>query len=173
MSPPTLADELREWARGSLPLTAAVELLIRSFGGRFAARNRPWIRIGPSGAAWLDDSALAAGLGALSGGERRVLTVVAALADSTGSRRIDLADVITGVDRDSLDVILAALAHAAGTQVDTRLEFENESGIPQLVPLPSLHPWPGQVSGFGAVAQRRPPGGGRVSTSGDSAESRP
>ena len=82
----------RFWAACSLSLTAAVELLIRRFGGRFAAATTPRIRFELTGAIWLDDRYLPAGLGGLSGGERRILTVVvvAALAEATGARRIDL-----------------------------------------------------------------------------------
>lgn len=34
---------LRAWARGSYGDEAAVELLIRSFGGRFALPGSPWV----------------------------------------------------------------------------------------------------------------------------------
>ncbi len=142
MNPPNLDDRLRTWARGSLPLTAAAELLIRSFDGRFAAASQPWIRVESTGATWLDDQYLAAGLGGLSGGERRVLTVVAALADSTGARRIDLTDVVTGIDRDNLDLVLAALAHAAGSHEHAGLEVAADERSARLVRLPPLHPWP-------------------------------
>ena len=86
MNTPDVDDRLRAWARGCLPLTAAVELLIRSFDGRFAVASQPWIRVEPTGAVWLDDQHLTASLGGLSGGERQVHSVVAALADSTQDR---------------------------------------------------------------------------------------
>jgi len=135
-------DALRSWAAGSLLLTAAVELLTRCFDGRFAAASQPWIRVEPNGWTWLDDQDLAASLGALSRGERRVLTVVAALADSTGARRIDLTDVVTGIDRENLDLVLAALAHAAGSHEHAGLEVSDDSRSARLVRLPPLHPWP-------------------------------
>ena len=65
MNTPHLDDRLRARARGSLPLTAAVELLIRSFDGRFAAASQPWIRVEPTGAVWLDDQYLAATTGSI------------------------------------------------------------------------------------------------------------
>jgi len=139
---PGTVEPLRAWARGSLPLSAAVELLVHAFDGRFAAASQPWIRVEPTGAVWLDDQFLAAGLGALSGGERRVLTVVAALADSTGTRRIDLTDVVTGLDRDNLDLVLAALDHASGSHEHAGLELADDRHSARLVRLPSLHPWP-------------------------------
>lgn len=76
-----------------------MELLVRAFCERFARADQPWIRVEPTGATWLEDHFLAASLGALSGGERRVHTVVVALADTTGTRRLDLVDVVTGIDR--------------------------------------------------------------------------
>lgn len=138
-------DRLRAWAAGSLPLTAAVELLIRSFGGRFAAASQPWIRVERTGAVWLDDQFLASSLGGLSGGERRVLTVVAALADTSGTRRIDLTDVVTGIDRDNLDLVLAALAHAGGSHEHAGLELADDGRTARFVRLSSLHRWPDAV----------------------------
>ena len=137
-----VADRLRPWATGSLPLAAAVELLIRAFDGRFARHEQPWIRIEANGYAWLDDHALAAGLGRLSGGERRVLSIVAALADTSGNRRIDLADAITEIDRTHLDLVLAALAHAAGSHLDSTLVLADNGDSVRLVHLSTLHPWP-------------------------------
>ena len=118
---PGTVERLRAWAKGSLPLEASIELLVRAFDGRFARANQPWIRVEPSGATWLDDQFLASSLGGLSGGERRVLSVAVALADTTGARRVDLADVVAGIDRDNLDLVLAALAHAGGSHQDALL----------------------------------------------------
>ncbi|MCB0912482.1 MAG: hypothetical protein KDB60_12785 [Propionibacteriaceae bacterium] len=44
--PDVVADGLRAWARGIYPLEAAVELLIRSCGGRFASSGMPWVQPG-------------------------------------------------------------------------------------------------------------------------------
>jgi len=67
---------------------------------------------------------------------------VAALADATGTRRIDLADVVTGIDRENLDLVLAALAHAAGSHEHAGFEVAADERSARLVRLPSLHPWP-------------------------------
>lgn len=158
MNPRTVQDALRSWAAGSLALTAAVELLTRCFDGRFAAASQPWIRVEPNGWTWLDDQDLAASLGGLSGGERRVLTVVAALADSTGNRRIDLTDVVTGIDRENLDLVLAALAHAAGSHEHAGFEVSDDGHSARLVRLPSLHAWPDDGPGS-ARATAYPPTG--------------
>ena len=111
------AARLRTWAAGSHPLGAAVELLLRAFDGRFARPDQPWIRVEANGYVWLDDDVLHAGLGPLSGGERRVLDVVCALVDP--NRTVHLADTLAGLDRPNLDLVLAACAHAAGSPRQT------------------------------------------------------
>lgn len=103
---------LREWARGMYATEAAVELLLRSFHGRFADAGQPWIRHRPGGF-WLDCDALREFSGALSGGEQRVLAVVRALA--CDEPLADLSFVLSGVDRDNLALILAAFSHASGS----------------------------------------------------------
>ena len=138
---PGTVERLRAWAKGSLPLEASIELLIRAFDGRFARTSQPWIRVEPNGATGLDDQFLASGLGELSGGERRVLSIVVALADTTGARRVDLVDVVAGIDRDNLDLILAALAHAGGSHQHSRLvPTAGVEGV-RIERLASLHAW--------------------------------
>jgi hypothetical protein len=111
-----VAARLREWARGSLPMGAGVELLLRAFDGRFADPSCRWVITGPDGLAWVDVDALNAGTGVLSGGERRVLAMVAAL---IGESTVDVVDIVTGLDRAHLSLVLAALAHAAGSHEHT------------------------------------------------------
>ena len=103
-----VATRLRDWGRGSLSMTAGVDLLVRAFDGRFAQLGAPWIHIEPDGSAWVGVTALRDAHG-LSGGERRVLTLVAALLDPAP---LDVVDVVTGLDRANLHLVLAALAHA-------------------------------------------------------------
>ena len=161
---PGTVERLRAWAKGSLPLSAAVELLVRAFDGRFARATQPWIRIEPTGATWLDDQFLASSLGGLSGGERRVLTVVAALADATGNRRIDLVDVVTGLDRANLDLVLAALAHAGGSHEHAHLEASGDGARPRLIHLPSVHPWPDAAMTRAPTVDQASPSTGLAST---------
>ena len=112
MTEPSTAAGLREWARGMYATEAAVELLIRSFDGRFADAGQPWIRHRPGGF-WLDTDALKEMTGAMSSGVERVLAVVRALAAC--EPLADLPGVLAGVDRVNLMLLLAALSHASGS----------------------------------------------------------
>jgi hypothetical protein len=58
------------------------------------------------------DAALRAGLVTGSGGQLRLLRAAASLADG---QPVDLADLTAGVDRPELTLLLAAVAHAAGS----------------------------------------------------------
>lgn len=105
---------LRAWAKGSYAEEAAVELLARSFGGRFATAGWPWVRsCDHSGWYWLDPDAIWTGSGSLSGGERRMLNVVTALVG--GQPLTDLGGTLAGLDRRNLALVLAAFAHAGGS----------------------------------------------------------
>jgi hypothetical protein len=106
-SKPEIAAALRRWAQGSLPVEAAVELLVRAWGGRLL--NGSWIQVEP-GAAWID--ADSADGGYLSGGERRLLNIALSLADY--DHTVCLNDVLPGLDRTALRLVIAATAHAAG-----------------------------------------------------------
>lgn len=105
----TTAEDLRAWARGLLPLEAAVELLVTAVDGRLL--TGPWVRR-DDGTCWFDPDIAAAECGALSGGERRLLAIAASLASS--AHPVDLGDAITGLDPDALAAVLDALAHAGG-----------------------------------------------------------
>ena len=109
---------LRSWACGAYAEEAAVELLARSFGGRFASTSWPWVRPCDGGGwYWLDADAIWTGSGVLSGGERRMLNVVAALVG--GQPLADLGGVLAGLDRGNLTLVLAAFAHAGGSHEQT------------------------------------------------------
>lgn len=118
-----VVDGLRRWSRGAYAEEAAVELLVRAFNGRFAATGYPWVQAcDRPGWFWLDGEPLTHGAGALSGGERRVLSVVGALV--SGLAVSDLTGILAGLDRHHLQLVLAAFAHAAGSheQADVRME---------------------------------------------------
>jgi len=142
----THADELRAWARGMYTTEAATELLLRAFGGKFAAPGNPWVHTstepeGPSQVrAWIDFAAIPEQAGALSGGERRFLLLAASLAEDVP---VALGDLVSGLDRENLDLVLAAIAHAGGSHQHSDVRF-NEDGSMSLGKgyLDSLHPWP-------------------------------
>ncbi|MGI8457474.1 MAG: hypothetical protein ACR2LI_05125 [Propionibacteriaceae bacterium] len=142
-APPAAAvhASLRAWASGSYGDEAAVELLIRSFDGRFALPGWPWVapRERP-GEYWLDAEAINQATGQLSGGEQRVLAVVAALADSQPLER-NLADVISGVDRNNQTLILAALSHAGGAHQHNDYQRRSD-GTYAISEAGALVPWP-------------------------------
>ncbi|MEZ3162196.1 ABC transporter ATP-binding protein [Microbacterium sp. BWT-B31] len=132
----THEDELREWARGLLPLEAATELLIRT---GWAAPGYGWIRREDDGRVWIDFESIPERIGALSGGEQRVLRIAASLgADSP----IILGDELAGLDRTTTALVLAAIAHTAGVHTVGRSIEVNTVGLPALVDVPPLYTWP-------------------------------
>lgn len=133
-----IAAGLREWAVGSLATSAAVELIIRCFGGRFALPGSAWIRRDAGGRVWVDVDVLRAQSGVLSGGERRVLDVVAALLDETP---IAIVDVVARLDRANLHLVLAAVAHAGGSHEHADLVV-GHNGFARLSRPGPLVAWP-------------------------------
>ncbi|HOF63153.1 MAG TPA: hypothetical protein PLL54_02525 [Dermatophilaceae bacterium] len=130
---------LRAWAAGSYPIEAGVELLVRSCRGRFTDPGWPWILPGTRAGAWfLDASVIPECSIGLSGGERRVLAVVAALIDSAPLH--DLPDVLAGVDREHLGLIVAAFAHAGGSHEHSETVITDDRVA--FFRLPALAAWP-------------------------------
>ncbi|MGB5759090.1 MAG: hypothetical protein WBM50_19410 [Acidimicrobiales bacterium] len=107
--PATLADKLNSYAFGIPHLEAASHILTRSLQGRLLdTLQLAWE---DDEAAEIDWPATLAGAGYLSGGERRLL----ALAASLGSGHpVDLVDALTGLDTWNAQVVVDAIAHAAG-----------------------------------------------------------
>lgn len=142
----THTDDLRAWARGMYPTEAATELLLKAFGGKFAAPGNPWVHTStePEGPgqvrAWIDFAAIPEEAGPLSGGERRFLMLAASLAEDVP---VVLGDLVSGLDRENLDLVLAAIAHAGGSHQHSDIR-SNEDGSMSLGKgyLDSLHPWP-------------------------------
>lgn len=130
---------LRAWAAGSYPVEAGVELLVRSCRGRFTDPGWPWILPGSHEGSWfLDASVIPECSIGLSGGERRVLAVVAALVDDVPIH--DLPDVLAGVDREHLGLILAAFAHAGGSHEHSETVITDDRVA--FFRLPALAAWP-------------------------------
>lgn len=141
-------DDLRAWAAGSNTLEAGTELLLRALGGRFAEPGHPWVyeRVSKSETysegAWIDFEALAehAVYGAYPAEERRFLLLVASLASDAD---VVLGDAIKGLDRATLDLVLAAVAHAAGSHQHSEVPgAEDGTAALCLGYLGSLHHWP-------------------------------
>lgn len=139
---------LRAWAKGTYPLEAGVELLIRASDARFAGAGWPWINQGDApGSWWLDAAQLNEdNCAALSGGETRLLRVVASL---VGGEPVDLYENVPGLDREHITLVLAAIAHAAGSHQHSGPPVPDPEGRytvngvrMSLAKLPSLFPWP-------------------------------
>ncbi len=152
-------NELRQWAAGSYPDEAAVELLIRSGWIRRTSFATGCTHPLDSGrGSWIDweavdqiltgesDSAVLAA----SGGELRILKIAHCIAHGL------LVDAVPGLDRRHLDLVLAAIAHAGGPHQhngplapdpDGRWT-DRDTGQRMTFPLlGSLHPWPTDENG--------------------------
>ncbi len=132
---PTLADRLRAWAKGMYTLEAGTELLIRQ--GKAIYEGAPWIH-DDGERAWLDLDALLDGCGAWSGGQQRIVHLAASL---MAEERVNLAEEVTGLDREGLDLLLAAIAHAGGSHEHGGVQV-GQDGQAHLVRHNALYPWP-------------------------------
>jgi hypothetical protein len=134
-------EGLRAWAKGLYPTEAAAELLIRALHGRLL--NGPWIEPTDGDMYWFDTDHVDDG-GYLSGGEQRILRIAASLADSR--YKISLNDELPGLDRESLQLVLAAVAHANGSHEHADIVIDREAGVAHhRGRLPSSHPWPANL----------------------------
>lgn len=81
-------------------------------------------------------------IGGYSGGEQRLLMIAASLgADQDAPVRISLEDELPGLDREHAQLVLAAIAHAAGFHQPGRsIELVDET--PRLVDVDALYTWP-------------------------------
>ncbi|ALE04889.1 hypothetical protein AL755_04210 [Arthrobacter sp. ERGS1:01] len=135
-------DELRAWAKDAYTTEAATELLIRAFGGRFASLGKPWVKKEKDTEnAWINFEQIPDRLGGLSGGERRLLLLAASIAEVDFD--LVLGDVLPGLDRPVLDLVLAAVAHAGGSHEHSDL-ITNTDGTDSIRRLSSLYPWPNE-----------------------------
>lgn len=131
-------DELRARVYGSYTLEAGTEMLIRAFAGRFAERGNPWVDEDPmSRKVWIDFGDIPNHVGALSGGERRFLMLVASVATNVP---VGIGEIMDGLDRDLVDLALAAFAHASGSYEVWFMD--NGRSIVHGQWPGTLHPWP-------------------------------
>lgn len=147
------AHGLRAWAHGMYAVEAAVELLIR-FESPFGSPllTGPWIQYDPESDHFWFDAEVVDGDGCLSSGERRVLWIAASLADPV-SAPVCLGDALPGLDREALELVLAAVAHAGGSHEHSRLipdvdgPWLTERGVRLATQrLGSLYDWPQEES---------------------------
>lgn len=124
------ADRLRHWAKGNYTLEAATELVLRAFDGRFARRGWPWVK-SEDGFLWIDFADIPGKMGVMSSGEARILMLAASLAED---EPIPLGDLVTGLDRENMALVLAAVSHASGSQ--------EHRTFPDYEPLGALYQWP-------------------------------
>ena len=95
----------------------------------------PWAAV-----LWGDlDGALREGRIGGPGGQRRLLRAAASLAEG---QPVDLADLTAGLDRGELTLLLAALAHAAGSHEHHGLERDDEGLAHDGALLGPVVPWP-------------------------------
>lgn len=130
-------DQLRAWAKGTYTTEAATELLIRVFGGRFADPSNAWIHPTNHGY-WIDFDGVSDNIGVLSDGEQRLLRIAASIGSS--DVLVNLSDDISGLDRQTLHLVLAALAHAAGSHEHSDV-IVDVNGRASFIKESSLYPW--------------------------------
>ena len=133
-----LHGQVRAWAEEANPLTAAVELLIRS---GLVHAGAPWVR---TDNAWktsaIDFDRLGYEIGALSGGEQRVARIASSLGPGVP---VDLREDIAGLDVEHTRLVLAAIAHAAGLG-EPGTTIQTIDGVPTIVPRDALASWPNE-----------------------------
>ncbi|HEY8699595.1 MAG TPA: hypothetical protein VIM08_01340 [Arthrobacter sp.] len=144
----TPSSDLRSWASGDYCYEAAVELLLRGFGGRFAGTANPWVcpdRI--TGKTSVDFASIPNLIDGCSKGEQHFLLFAASLAEGVP---IDLAEVIPGLEREAIELIMAAVSHASASHERPAL-IPDIDGLTQPVTMPPLYPWPGDEPGPGPL----------------------
>ena len=77
-------------------------------------------------------------IGALSGGEQRILRIAAALGAGTP---VDLSTAFDGLDRENTRLVLAAMAHAAGSHDHSDVIVSPHTAAVVVLRATSLFPW--------------------------------
>lgn len=131
----SITDKVRAWAAGSHTTEAAAELLIRS---GLIEEKSPWIFPEGPRRGRIDSCTLADEIGAHPWHQQVAAKVAANL---IAGHEIDLADLLPGLDRKTLHLILAALAHAGGSHEHGHV-IVAEVGPVVCGQLPPLVAWP-------------------------------
>ncbi len=147
-----LEDAVRRWAMGVYPVEAAAELLIRQ--GKAIYEGAPWLReLGPEGGqimVAIDPETLWVNSRSWSGSEQRLVNVAVSLLDS--ELMVNLHDAVTGLDREPLELVLAAVAHAAGSH-EARMPIIEGSKLTGYTEPVNAHPWPDQLNTIATPAR--------------------
>lgn len=143
------ADGLRAWGAGMYTTSAAAELLIH-YGPPLL--TGPWVGYDPDrDRYWFNTDAVEDYAGHLSGGQRRALDIAASIASDRHPVR--LGDAASGLDREHIRLVLAAVAHAAGSHEHSEVVWVDDpaadggtrpGGFQKLA---SLYPWPDTATG--------------------------
>lgn len=107
-------EALRAYARDCPVTRAGVEILIRAFEGKYATEM--YVRVSRSGEqtiAWVEPSVLVRRTRIAPSGEQLTIDLVEAL---LGHSEVNIAAVMEGVDDETRDIILAALAFIGGDE---------------------------------------------------------
>jgi len=147
-----LDDAVRRWAMGVYPIEAGAELLIRQ--GKAIREGVPWLRdIGPESGQrmvaigpetlWVESRGWSAS-------ERRLVNLAISLID--GEVMVNLKDAVYGLDSTNLELVLAAMAHAAGSHEAIAPGRPLEDGS-RRGPA-SLFPWPSGWTAGGRMAPK-------------------
>jgi len=141
-----LDDAVRRWAQGVYPVEAGAELLIRQ--GKAIFEGAPWLRESGAGRGQrmvsIDTDALKAETARWSGTERRVAGVALSLIEDRYA--VNLYEAATGLDPEQLELVLAAVSHAAGSH-ETPSKIRGYSG-----PV-NAHPWPERLNTIGSTSR--------------------
>ena len=106
----------------------------------FASKERPWIKR-TDRSHWIDYPTITEHLDGLSSGEQRLLRIAASIG-SDEATPVNLGDVLSGLDRPTLRLVLAAVAHAGGSHQHSSLVIDDK-GRANIVKEPSLFIWDG------------------------------
>lgn len=143
----TVHSNLRSWATGSHAAEAAVELLIRA---DLASGGSPWVRDASLESAepprlYIDHAILVASSDALAAQARSIARLAASL---LGGDTVDLSSVLPALDRDHVMLVLAAVAHAAGSHEDSTPRMADGKVVGRLALGPAFA-WPQITRGSG------------------------
>ncbi|MER6937085.1 hypothetical protein ABTX24_13490 [Nocardioides sp. NPDC127514] len=133
-----ITELLRSWASGMYTYGAAAELLIRFNRGRLL--TGPWVEWDEGRQRYWFNTDRVRESGYLSSGESRVLAIAAAISSDTST--VSFSDAVPGLDRDTLALVLAAIAYAGGSHDHSEWTFDADGKPLGLQRLSPLYPWP-------------------------------